>query len=121
MRELAKALYSFLSSFNIPAYVEDNLPEDASLPYITYTLSKPDWKDPTSIQVRVWYKSNSYLTLMQKVDEIAEAIEEGYSVKTETGNVVIYKDMNFVQIQPFIEESKLRVAYLNLIVYAHMK
>ena len=119
MINVARALHSFWNSFGISAYVEDNLPSDIQIPYITYTLNQPDWRDPSSIQARVWYKGTGYTALMTKVDEISNTIGEGYSIKTDDGSVILLKDTNFIQIQPFIEESKLRVAYLNLIMYAH--
>ena len=42
MRDTAAALYTFFSSFGIPAYVEYNVPDNAALPYITYELRDPE-------------------------------------------------------------------------------
>lgn len=118
MINVAKALNSFWKSFGIPAYIEDTLPSDVHIPYITYTLTQPGWQESASIQARVWYKGTNYNAVMAKVDEIANTIGEGFSIPTEDGNVVLYKDVNFSQIQPF-PDSDLRVVYLNLIINAH--
>lgn len=121
MYNVAKVLNTFWNSFGIPAYIEENLPNDVQLPYITYTLSQPEWKDTTTLQARVWYKGTGFSQLVEKVDEISRIIGEGYSVQTEDKNgcVVLFKDINFAQIQPFTDESQLKVAYLNLIMHAY--
>lgn len=119
MTNVAIALSTFWNSFNIPAYLEDHVPDDVQLPYITYTQVNPDWRDPGSTQARVWYIGNSFVEVNAKVDEISRVIGEGHSIETEDGLIVLYKDMNFSQPQPFPEDSKIRVVYLNLIINAY--
>jgi len=120
MTEIAQALYSFWNSFLIPAYVEDNVPDDATLPYITYTVSEPDWTNPTNIQARVWYEGTSLVPLNAKIADIKQAIGEGKSIKTGTGFITIYRDTNFAQFQPYDDEGKsnVKVVYLNMILQA---
>lgn len=119
MTNVATALSTFWNSFGIPAYMEDHVPDDAELPYITYTEVQPEWRESGSIQARVWYKDNSFVNVNSKVSEIANVIGEGYSLPTSDGVVVLYKDMNFAQPQPFLEDSKIRVVYLNLVINAY--
>jgi hypothetical protein len=119
MTETAKALSAFWNSFGIPAYVEEHVPDDAVLPYITYTVVNPDWRESASTQGRVWYKGDSFTNLNRKVDEISELIGEGHSIRTRDGLIAIYKDVNFVQIQPFPEDTQMRVAYINLVLNAY--
>jgi hypothetical protein len=119
MTDTATALYNFWSSFGLPAYIEEHVPDDAQLPYITYTIVKPEWKENASTQGRVWYMSNSFVPLNAKVDEISELIGDGHSIKTPHGMIVLYKDVNFVQIQPFPEDTNMRVAYLNLVLNSY--
>lgn len=121
MTNVAKALSAFWNSFSIPAYLEDHVPDDAQLPYITYTQVQPDWRESGSTQGRIWYKSNSFVDVNAKVDEIAEVIGEGHSIQTTDGLIVLYKDVNFCQPQPFPEDSKIRVMYLNVIINAYTK
>jgi hypothetical protein len=115
----AKALYTFWNSFGIPAYLEEHIPDDAQLPYITYTMVDPDWQENASIQGRVWYRSDNFTTLNAKVDEISNRIGDGHSIRTNNGVVVLYKDINFAQIQPFPEDTLMRVAYINLIINSY--
>jgi hypothetical protein len=43
MYQAQAALKQFFSGFGIPAYTEDTVPEDVSLPYITYAAGQPEW------------------------------------------------------------------------------
>lgn len=113
---VAKMLNTFWNSFGIPAYVEEHIPDEADVPYITYTQSIPDWNATSSMQARVWYKGNSFTALNAKVEEIGNTIGHGYSMHDDQNLVVIHKDDNFYNIQPFPEDSKIRVAYLNLTI-----
>lgn len=123
MTEVARALNSFWNSFSIPAYVEDNVPNDAQFPYITYTVAEPDWSSPTSIQARVWYKDTSRVGINSKVSDIKQAIGEGKSIKTDTGYVIIYRDINFAQNQPYDDEgqSNIKVVYLSAILQSYTR
>jgi hypothetical protein len=123
MTEVARALNSFWNSFSIPAYVEDNVPNDAQFPYITYTVAEPDWGNPASIQARVWYKDTSRVGINSKVSDIKQAIGEGKSIKTDTGYVVIYRDINFAQNQPYddIGQSNIKVVYLSTILQSYTR
>lgn len=119
MREVARALNYFWNTF-LPAYVEDNVPTEAELPYITYTVAEPDWGDVASIQARVWYKDTSFTGINTKIAEIKEAIGEGKSLQTDTGFITINRDSNFAQYQPYDDagKSNVKVAYLNLVLHS---
>lgn len=123
MTEIARALNKFWSSFTWTAYIEDGVPDNAELPYITYTVAEPDWNSPTSVQARLWYKGTSLTPLNAKVTEIKQAIGEGKSIKTDTGYIVIYRDSNFSQYQPYDDEGKsnVKVIYLNLILQSYTR
>lgn len=112
MTEIAQALYRFWSSFNLPAYVEDNVPVEAELPYITYTLADSGWRNASTHQARVWYRSTSYVEVAGKVDEILHSIGEGLVLHTSDGGVVIRPGDPLAQFQP-MEGTDLKVAYLN--------
>lgn len=118
MTNTAQALYQFFSGFGLQPYVEENVPKGTEPPYITYELKEPDWRAPTSLRARVWYRSSSYVDISAKVDQIKAAIDEGISIKTNGGKIVIEPDMNFVQYQP-TDEVTLKVAYLSMVFHAH--
>lgn len=118
MTNTAKALYKFFSGFGIPAYVEYAPPDDAQLPYITYQLVSPDWRESATMYARVWYRSTSFAAINAKVDEIAASIGEGKSIPTEGGAVYLSKGTPFAQYMPMEGDDTLKVVYLNLIINA---
>lgn len=120
MKDVAKALYDFWSSFGLPAYPENNVPysEDGvnpvDPPYITYRITRPEWRTQVSTYARVWYKDTSYIAISNKVDQIESRIGEGVMLPTDNGFLLLFKDLNFCQFEP-TEDSRLKVAYLSLI------
>ena len=70
------AVYSFLSSFGVPAYAETSVPDQAAFPYITYSLVLPDMFERTNMQVNVWYRTDSEAEPNAKVREIGQAIPQ---------------------------------------------
>lgn len=124
MRDVAKALYDFWSSFGIPAYPENNVPyskDGVTLvepPYITYRVARPEWRTQVSTYARVWYKDTSYIDISNKVDQIESRIGEGVMLPTDSGFVLLFKDLTFCQYEP-TEDSRLKVAYLSLIEEAN--
>lgn len=108
MTKTGQALFQFFSSFGIPAYEvnsvpdnnkDDSLPSTIDLPYITFDQVDSDWRDPVSVSATVWYKSTSLSELFAKVDEIKKKVGEGYSISVDGGVVYIYKDNPFSQVQ----------------------
>ena len=121
MTNVATALYGFWSGFGIPAYVENTVPEDAQMPYITYRLAQPDWREPMSMYARVWYRSTSFVDIAAKVDEISKALATGYSAKIDNGYIVLMKDVFFCQYMPDDSgDGAIKTAYLSLIMHAEV-
>lgn len=118
MTGMAKALYSFYAGFGLPAYPEEGVPSDAALPYITYTVIQPEWSQNAVHQARVWYKSESYVALNAKVDEIIRAIGSGLLLPAGDGYVCLRPGTPLVQYQP-IEDPLLKIAYINLQLNAY--
>lgn len=118
MTNTARALYDFFSGFGLPAYVENTVPDDAALPYITYELLEPDSLDRAPFHARIWYRSTSYAGVSSKADEIRAAIDRGYSTPIDGGVLWIWRDDNFLQFQPS-DEPELKLAYLSMILAAY--
>ena len=118
MTEVARALYEFFSGFGIPAYVEDTVPDDAQMPYITYRLAQPDWFEPMSMYARVWCRSTSFTWLANKVDEIAAVLQTGKTILSDGGHVILLKDSNFAQYMPDPDDNMVKSAYLSFVMHA---
>lgn len=118
MTKTAKALYEFFSSFDIPAFVEFEVPDDVKPPYITYQLISPQWRDSAQMYARVWYRSKSFTAIAAKVDEISAAIGEGVSIDTDDGAIWLFKGSNFAQNMPMEGDDTLKCMYLNIVIHA---
>ena len=98
MTNTAKAFYAFWNGFGIPAYIENCVPDDAQMPYITYSVYEPTWGETASIYARVWYRSTSLTGISAKVDEIAQAVGGGTQRPLDGGGfLAIFKDSPFAQ------------------------
>ncbi len=71
-----QALDAFWSSFEIPAYDENSVPDNAEMPYITYAAEISDFEDPLLLTGSVWYRSTSWTQASQKVEEIEQALKD---------------------------------------------
>lgn len=67
-----QALYDFWASFDIPAYEETSVPDDAKLPYITYEAGISSFDEPIPLTASIWSKSLAEIS--HKADEISEHI-----------------------------------------------
>ena len=61
-----QALHKFWSSFNLVAYDENTVPDDAQLPYITYEASKDFFGATLAQSVSLWYYSQSWAAITEK-------------------------------------------------------
>lgn len=113
MTEAATALYTFFSSFGLPAYEENSVPDDVALPYITYQVAIPDWRDSSSISASVWYMGNGYSEVNSKVDEISDKIGDGYRQEAGNGCIWLNKETPFAQVVPTGNDN-VKVVTLNI-------
>ena len=95
MTELAAALYDFWSGFGIPAYLQDNVPDDAVLPYITYELVRGDAMGATVLVAHNWHQkaAGGNAARHEVMDAIARAIpSQGRRVPVGSGFVMLYRN-----------------------------
>lgn len=74
MNDKWQALNAFWNSFGIPAYDENSVPENAVMPYITYSAVASEFEKPTALTASIWYMSTSWEEISQKADQIAQAV-----------------------------------------------
>ena len=95
MTELAAALYDFWSGFGIPAYLQDNVPDDAVLPYITYEVVRGDAMGATVLVAHNWHQkaAGGNAARHEVMDAIARAIpSQGRRVPVGRGFVMLYRN-----------------------------
>ena len=113
MINTARALYEFWSSFDLPAYTVNTVPDDVTLPYITYSLTETEPLEASTHYAQVWYRDSSNETMLRKVDEILHKIGSGCRIDCEGGYVVLRPASPLVQLMT-AENPENRYAYINL-------
>mgnify|MGYP006873224071 CR=1 FL=1 len=113
MKNTAQALYGFWSSFGLPAYTTGTVPDEAEVPYITYSLTETEPLEPLTHYAQVWYRTTSNTELLNKVDQILAAFTGKGIVKLpcEGGYVVLRAPT--VQWQTD-ENPENKYAYINM-------
>lgn len=86
-----RALSTFFNGFGIPAYLEDNIPDGAALPYLTYQPVIPGgWNETSTFHARLWYPSrNGRVPILQTEDAIGAALADGLTIECEGGAIVL--------------------------------
>lgn len=68
-----EAQYGFWSSFGVPAYERNSVPDydDLAFPYITYEAAATPFEGEVAISASIWTRSTSW----QRADALADAVE----------------------------------------------
>ena len=111
------AVYTFLSSFGIPAYAASSVPDQATFPYLTYDLVLGEWGQPeVNMPVNVWYRTDSEALPNAKVREISQAIGMGGVLLHCDGGVLwVKKGSPWAQaVTVEGEDEKVKRRYVNI-------
>ena len=69
--------HAFWNSFKIKAYDQYTTPDDATFPYITYEAASDDFGNILYLSASLWYRSESWVDITLKAQEIANYISRG--------------------------------------------
>ena len=111
------AVYTFLSSFGIPAYAASSVPDQATFPYLTYDLVLGEWGQPeVNMPVNVWYRTDSEALPNAKVREISQAIGMGgVTLPCDGGMLWVKKGSPWAQaVTVEGEDEKVKRRYVNI-------
>lgn len=109
-----QGLHSFWSSFDLPAYDETDVPENATMPYITYDARVSGFEVSNALSASVWDRSTSWAAISQKVDEIARALTPYKLIPLEDNQYLfLIQGSPFAQRMPD-EDSAIRRIYINV-------
>ena len=111
MTNTAQALYQFWSSFGLPAFTVGTVPDEAEVPYITYSLVETEPLQPLTHYAQVWYRSTSNAALLAKTDEIMAVLKPGVSIPC-TGGYVSLRGATVSLVTDMNPEN--RYAYINM-------
>lgn len=114
----AQSIYSFWSSFGLPAYDENTVPTGSDAPetpYITYSVSTDSLGNVVQLSGSLWYRSTSWAEVSKKADEISEYIGVGGKVlKLDSGYVWVVRGQPFAQRMSDGSDEMVRRVYINL-------
>lgn len=111
--DVASALYTFFSSFGIPAYTTNNVEKNAVLPYLTYDFAVGKTLSSTPIGARLWWEGTLPRALLEKSDEIHERIKNGVQLPCGNGYLWLYAGDPFAQPVED-EDDRISTLYLNI-------
>lgn len=107
-----QAVDAFWSGFSLPAYDENSVPDNATMPYITYAAVTSSFEQPITLTGSIWYRSTSWTDISKKADEIARFIGVSYkAIKLDDGYMVLSKGNPFAQ-RMADEDDSVRRMYL---------
>ena len=111
-----QALYTFWSSFGLPAYDQYTVPDGAALPYLTYEDITDSLGTVVHMTASLWYRSPSWAAISQKAQEIADAIEAMYpiTIPLDTGRLYLTRGTPWAQRMNDPDDGGLRRVVLNL-------
>ena len=94
-----RALNTFFNDFGIPGYLEDNIPDGAVLPYLTYQPVIPGgWNETSSFHARLWYPSKAgRAPVLRTEDAISAALQDGTTLSCEGGAILLQKGNPWAQ------------------------
>lgn len=111
---ISEVLYNFWSSFNLPAYDENTVPDEAVIPYITYETSDDFFGEDRSLSASIFYRSPSWAEITAKEQQIAEYIGRGgRSLACDGGAIWIKRGSPWAQRMAEPSDSMVRRIVLN--------
>lgn len=96
---IEQAIHKFWSSFGLTAYDENSVPDNAKLPYITYSVNVGDiTSGPVTTQASLWYRSMSWKEITEKSEEIRNHLGiGGVMIEHDSGAIWIKRGNTFSQ------------------------
>ena len=116
MADKWQALCDFWNSFGLVAYDEFSVPDDASMPYITYSSSTSNFETPLFLSASLWYRSSSWADISHKADEIARRVRDYTIIKIDGGYMHITRGSPFTNRMNDPNDDMIKRVYINVVV-----
>lgn len=111
----AQAIQAFWESFGVPAYEESTVPDNAVMPYITYSMVAGSIGNPIPMTGSIWDKTYSWARLSRIADQISNELVQVKSIPLDVGFIYITRGTTFAQ-RMMDEDDTIRRIYINLMV-----
>lgn len=109
-----QGLHSFWSSFGIPAYDENSVPDNAVLPYITYSAEIGAFEHVLLLTGSIWYKSDSWAEISRKAEQIARTLANYHLVKLDGDEYLFLTQGNPFAQRMKDENDTIKRIYINI-------
>ena len=108
------AIYGFLSGFGLEAYASASVPDDASLPYLSYDLSIGEFDGgEVPLIVSAWFRTESEATPNAWVRTFGKAIGRGGTILACDGGAVwIKRGTPFSQSVAVTDDTSVKQRYI---------
>lgn len=95
----AQALHNFWSSFGLPAYASDTVPDNRKFPYITYDVATDSLDYVINLNASLWYRSMRWDEITKKTEEISQYIlnMQPPAIELDEGRMYLTKAQPFAQ------------------------
>lgn len=100
MTNYRQALQTFYESFGVNAYPEDNVPDEAIFPWITYTQERADFGETTETVSHLHYYTDSSALPNAKAEEICKSLRNGVVISCDEGRLVLTTSLPEWQATP---------------------
>lgn len=116
MSTKAAAIQKFMGGFGIPAYAVSSVPDDAEMPYITYTLVSDAFTGAeTNMTVDIWYYGDGEVAPNAKAQEVSKALGlGGKMLPCDDGAIWVKRGSPFCQVVTDSTDDKVKRRYINL-------
>ena len=110
MKNKEQTLHDFWSQFNVKAYDESTVPEDAVLPRITYEVVTDSFGYEVGMTASIWDRSRSWESVTDILHRIEHTISRGgQTLPYEGGMMWIKKGSPFAQRMADTDDSIRRI------------
>ena len=112
-----EAIHQFWSSFGVPAYEQNSVPDLKTLtfPYITYEAAVGSWEDIIPLTASIWDKNTSWRRIADLSDTIEKTVRLSDPVAYDNGMYRIWVgDTAFSQNMGDPDNDKIKRKVLNL-------
>ena len=110
-----QALHDFWCSFGLPAYDIYSVPVNAELPYLTYSVSIGAIDEPVFMSVSLWYRSDSWVEIDRKANEIEQKLGTGGQVlKLDNGRLFLFRGTPFARRLNDMNDTKIKQIFINI-------
>lgn len=114
----AAALYQFFSSFGLPAYEENTVPDNAEYPYLTYAVTTGGWGNAQyASHCSLWYRTDSWVEINAKTEEIQKRLDiGGVVVSCDGGALWVLAGDPFAQNMVDPNDASVKRKYINVVL-----